>query len=169
NPSMYLDFKKIALGYKYKNGPGIYGPIIGKGTYIMRQLLPLNPNTGEGKSGVSWTVGAQGVEIEYDPKLHTYRLLKSITVADIGKVINTETAKGVVMGGMSMGLGLATREEFLYDEEATLQNTSLRTYKLMHLGEQPEYIVDFVETPQEDTAYGARGIGEQIGRASCRE
>ncbi len=57
---------------------------------------------------------------------------------DAGKVINPKAAKGgVVMGGMSMGgLGLATREEFLYNEKAELQNTSLRTYKLLHFGEQ---------------------------------
>lgn len=64
------------------------------------------------------------------------------------------------MGGMNMGFGLATREEFVYDENAVLEDTSIRTYKVMHFGEQPEYIVDFVETPQEDAPFGARGIGE---------
>ncbi len=159
-PSIFLDFKNIALGYTYKNGPGIYGQLIGRGNYVMRQLLPLDYETGRGKSGVSWTVGAQGVEIEYDPRLYTYRLVKAVTVADIGKVIHRKMAEGVVMGGMSMGLGLATREEFYYDKEASLQNTSLRTYKLIHIGQQPEYIVDFIETGQIDTPFGARGIGE---------
>lgn len=160
DPSIYLDFKKIALGYICKDGPGIYGQLMGRGNYVMRHLLPLDYETGKGKSGVSWTVGAQGVEIEYDPRLHTYRLIKAITVADIGKVIHRKMAEGVVMGGMSMGLGLATREEFFYDKDASLQNTSLRTYKLMHIGEQPEYIVDFIETQQKDSPFGARGIGE---------
>lgn len=160
DPNIFLEFKKLADGYKYKNSSGLYGQILGRGTYIMRQLLPLDAETGQGKSGVSWTVGAQGVEIEYDPRLHTYRLLRGITVPDVGRVINTKTAKGVVMGGMSMGLGLATREEFIYDEDGILQTTSLRTYKPMHIGEQPEYIVDFVETPQGDAPFGARGVGE---------
>ncbi|NMA95221.1 MAG: xanthine dehydrogenase family protein molybdopterin-binding subunit [Clostridiales bacterium] len=160
DPSIFLDFEEIALGYKYEKGPGIYGQLIGRGSYVMRQLIPLDIETGEGKSGVSWTVGAQGVEIEYDPRLYTYRLRKAITVADIGKVINIKTAEGVVMGGMNMGLGLATREKFTYSEKGQLQDTSIRTYKVIHLGEQPEYIVDFIETPQEDTAFGARGIGE---------
>ena len=30
----------------------------------------------------------------------------------------------------------------------------------MHFGEQPEYIVEFVETPQIDAPFGARGMGE---------
>ncbi len=49
-----------------------------------------------------------------------------------------------------MGLGLATREEFIYNVVGELENSSLRTYKIMHFGEQPEYIVEFVETPQID-------------------
>jgi len=160
SPHIFLDFKDIVHGYAYKAGPGLYGQILGRGTYIMKDIIPLDSETGEGRSGTSWTVGAQAVEIEYDPRLHTYRLLKAVTVADIGQVINSRTARGVVTGGMSMGLGLATREELLHDKNGVLQNTSLRTYKVMHYGEQPEYIVDFIETPQLDAPFGARGIGE---------
>ncbi len=160
DPNQFVAFKDIAHGYKYEEGPSIYGELMGRGNYIVKQLLPLDVNTGAGKSGVSWTVGAQGVEIEYNPRIHTYRLLRAVTVIDIGKVINPKMARGVIMGGMNMGFGLATREEFVYDENAVLEDTSVRTYKVMHFGEQPEYIVDFVETPQEDAPFGARGIGE---------
>ena len=160
NPEIYIDFKDIAYGYKYPNGESIGGQIIAHGNYIMKHLTPLNKETGEGKVGPSWTLGAQAVEIEYDPKLYTYRLLKAATVIDVGKVINPKTARGVIMGGMSMGLGLVTREMFIYDPEAILENTSLRTYKLMRYGENPEYIVDFIETPQIDGPFGAKGLGE---------
>lgn len=159
-PGQFVEFKDIAHGYKYKEGPSIYGKLMGRGNYIVKHLRPLDFDTGWGKSGVSWTVGAQGVEIEYNPKIHTYRLRKAATVIDIGKVINPKMAKGVIMGGMSMGFGLATREELVYNEDAILEDTSIRTYKVMYFGEQPEYIVDFVETPQEDAPFGARGMGE---------
>lgn len=59
-----------------------------------------------------------------------------------------------------MGLGLGTRESFAYDKAGRVLNTSLRTYKVMHFGETPEYLVDFVETPQIDAPYHARGIAE---------
>lgn len=158
--SKSVDFKELVHGYHYKNSSSIYGELIGRGNYIVQHLLPLDVNTGKGKSGVTWTVGAQGVEIEYNPKIHTYRLLRAITVVDVGKVINPKMAEGVIMSGMSMGFGLATREEFIYNENAILQGTSIRTYKLMHFGEQPKYIVDFIETPQLDGPFGARAIGE---------
>lgn len=159
-PDIYMDFKDLVHGYQYTSGPSIYGQIIARGSYIMSRLTPLDKETGKGRPGPSWTVGAQAVEIEYNPKNYSYRLLKAVTVMDAGKVINPKTAKGLVMGGMSMGLGLATREEFIYDNEAILKNTSLRTYKLLRFGENPEYIVDFIETPQLDAPFGARGIAE---------
>lgn len=38
--------------------------------------------------------------------------------------------------------------------------TSLRTYKVMRIGEQPEYLVDWVQTPNQVKPYGARGLAE---------
>ena len=160
DPKAFIWFKDLAHGYQFPKGSGIYGQLIGRGNYIMKRLVPLDKETGKGKTGTSWTVGAQAVEIEYDPKLHTYRLLKAVTVADIGKVIHPKMARGGVMGGMSMGFGLATREAFVHDNEGILKNTSFRTYKVMHFGEQPEYVVEFLESPQIDGPFGARGIGE---------
>lgn len=160
DPTTYIHFKDLAHGYKYPDGPSIGGQIIGRGNYMMKHLRPLDSETGKGKTGESWTVGAQAVEIEYNPTNYSYRLLKAATVIDVGKAINPKTAAGVIMGGMSMGLGLATREEFLYSDDGVLENTSLRTYKLIRYGENPEYIVEFIETPQIDAPFGARGMGE---------
>ncbi len=160
DPTKFIGFKDLVHGYKYTNGESIYGQMIGRGNYIMKHLTKLDKVTGEGKPSVSWTVGAQAVEIEYNPKNYSYRLLKAATVIDLGKAINPKAAKGVIMGGMSMGIGLATREEFLYNKNAILENTSLRTYKLLRFGENPQYTVDFIETPDIDAPFGMRGIAE---------
>jgi len=160
DPSVYLTFKDLAHGYQYENGNSVGGQIIGRGSFLMNDLNILDRETGKGKSGPYWTVGAQAVEIEFDPEEYTYRLLKAASVIDAGRVINPAMAEGIVKGGMCMGLGLGSREGFAYDEAGKVLNTSLRTYKVMHFGETPQYLVDFVETPQADSPYGARGIGE---------
>ena len=59
-----------------------------------------------------------------------------------------------------MGLSLASREYFPYNERGVMQATSLRNYKLLHIGQEPDYLVGFVETPQEDSPYGARVFSE---------
>lgn len=160
DPTIYIAVKDIAYGYTYPNGNTIGGQIIGSGTYTLRHLTKLDKETGAGKPGPEWTVGAQGVEIEIDTKTFQYRVIKAVSVIDIGRVLNQKAAEGQVMGAMSMGLSFAGRETFIFDQYARLLNPQLRTYRPLRFGEQPEYIVDFVQTPQIDAPYGARGVGE---------
>ena len=160
DPEIYVSFKDLVRGYKRENGLAVEGQILGRGSFIMSHITDIDEATGKGKPGPAWTVGAQAVEIEYDSKNFTYRLLKAITVIDAGKVINPKTSRGLIMGGINMGFGLATREAFAYDDDARLQTTTLRTYKPMRFGENPEYLIEFIETPQIDAPFGARGFAE---------
>ncbi|MZK51100.1 xanthine dehydrogenase family protein molybdopterin-binding subunit [Clostridium beijerinckii] len=160
DPEIYVGFEDLVRGFKQANGLAIEGQILGRGSYIMSHITDLDKDTGKGKPGPAWTVGAQAVEIEYDPNMFTYRLLKAITVIDAGKVINPKTSRGLIMGGVNMGFGIATREAFEYNSEGELQTTTLRTYKPMRFGENPEYVVEFIETPQIDAPFGARGLAE---------
>jgi CO/xanthine dehydrogenase Mo-binding subunit len=160
NPQKYIDITEVIHGYKYPNGNSIGGQVIGRGSFIMKHLSAMDKETGKGDPGPLWTVGAQAVEVELDTKEYTYRILKAASVIDVGKVINPMTAKGVTMGGMAMGLSLASREAFLYNDMGIILNPNLRTYKPMRFGQNPEYLVEFVETPEIDGPYGARGLGE---------
>ncbi|MEH7415246.1 xanthine dehydrogenase family protein molybdopterin-binding subunit [Neobacillus drentensis] len=160
DPSIGLDFKDVGYGYQYPNGNSIGGQIIGRGKFILRHLSHLDPETGEGKPGPEWSVAAYGVEIVLDRRDYTYRLLKACSVVDIGRVMNEKAALGQVMGAMSMGLAFAGRETFYFDELGRVLNPQLRTYRPLRYGEHPEYLVGFVETPQLDGPYGARGVGE---------
>jgi CO/xanthine dehydrogenase Mo-binding subunit len=160
NPNKSLDVNEVAMGYMYPIGNAVGEPVIGRGRYRFPGLTKLDPETGKGIPGPQWTVGAQAVEVEFDIREYTYRILKAASVFDAGKVINEATARGQIMGGMHMGLSFASRESFLYNDEGVVLNSQLRTYKLIRFGENPNYLVDFVETPYLEGPYGARGIGE---------
>jgi CO/xanthine dehydrogenase Mo-binding subunit len=159
-PDASIHFKDLASGLGYSDGRAVEQPIIGTGTFTMQNLTLLDPLTGVGRPGPNWTVGVQAVEVEFNPEDYTYQLRKAVTVLDAGKIINPKLAEGQIKGGMCMGLGLGTREDFHYSEEGALTNNCLRTYKVMHYGETPEYLVQFVETPEPEAPYGARGLGE---------
>ena len=161
DPAHGLPISAVALGYVYENGNAIGGPIIGRGRYIARGLSGMDPESGEGRPGLEWTMGAEGVELELDPRDGSCRVLRSACAMDVGKVIHPALARGQLAGAMAMGIGYATREAFSFDSRQGVQNASLRDYKLLRYGEDPEYFVDFVETPQGDGPYGARGLGEQ--------
>jgi CO/xanthine dehydrogenase Mo-binding subunit len=160
DPGIYIDLCNIVHGYKYPDGNTVGSQVIGRGTYVIPHLTPLDQDTGKGKPAPYWTPGAQAVEIELNMTDFTYKILRAATVLDAGKVINPKSANGQVMGGMCMGLGLGSREHLIYNEQQELLNTSLRTYKVLRIGEEPEYLVDWVETPNANAPQGVRGIGE---------
>ncbi|WP_044743906.1 MULTISPECIES: xanthine dehydrogenase family protein molybdopterin-binding subunit [unclassified Anoxybacillus] len=160
DPAIFIPIKDIAYGYKYPNGNAIGGQIIGRGNYTLRHLTPLDKETGAGKPGPEWTVCAHAVEIEFDKRDCTYQILKAVSVVDIGEVLNWKAAIGQIIGAMSMGLSFASRETFLFDRYERVLNPQIRTYQPIRFGEHPEYIADFIKTPQIDAPYGARGAGE---------
>ncbi|WP_434295767.1 xanthine dehydrogenase family protein molybdopterin-binding subunit [Clostridium botulinum] len=160
NPRIGIEISKIAFGYILPNGNSIGAQVIGRGSYAFNNLTTLDPKTGKGNPGPEWTVGAAAVEVEFDKKEYTYKIIKAACVVDAGKVINAGAARGQISGGMNLGLSFASREAFLFTNKGIIQNKQLRTYNIMRLGENPEYLVDFVETPNLDGPYGARGIGE---------
>ena len=160
NPSVSLPYKELVYGYTYPNGNAIGGQIIGKGHFIFQGLTKLDAKTGSGNPGPEWTVAAQGVEVEYDPIEYTYKILKAVSVIDVGKVLNQKTAEGQVMGAMSMGLSFAGRETFYFDQEGRVLNPQLRTYRPIRYGEHPEFVCSFIETTQADYINKARSLGE---------
>lgn len=169
NPEQFIAFKDIVQGYKSQAGESVGEPAIGRGGFMLKGLSMLDPVTGKGKTGPTWTVGAQVVEVEADLKTCTYRILNASTVIDIGKAVNPESMRAAIAGGMSMGLSLASREGFTYDEKGLPTSPNLRSYKLMHIGQEPDYRVGFVETPDENAPYGLRSYSEHgiIGMAAA--
>jgi CO/xanthine dehydrogenase Mo-binding subunit len=160
NPDRFILFKDIVQGFKTPDGKSVGEPALGRGGYMLKDLSYLDPKTGEGKTGPSRTPGAQVVEIEADLDTFTYRLISASTVIDVGNLINPEAMRAMIAGGMAMGVSLASRESFRYNDEGVLKTPNLRTYKLLHIGQEPEYRVGFVETPAEDSPYGVRPYSE---------
>lgn len=160
NPEKFIAFKDIVQGYKSNSGESIGEPVLGRGGFMLKGLSMLDTQTGQGKTGPNWTLGAQVVEIEADLKTYTYRILNASTVIDVGKVINPESMRASIAGGMSMGISLSSREAYIYDENGIATFPNLRTYKLLHIGQEPDYRVDFVETPDLQSPYGIRCFAE---------
>jgi CO/xanthine dehydrogenase Mo-binding subunit len=160
-PSISLELSDIVLGYVYPNGNAVFGQVIGRGRYIAKHLTDIEEATGKGHPDLEWTLGAAGVEVEVDCTTGYYKILNAVCCMDVGKVINPELAKGQTVGGMAMGIGYTTMEGFIFNTRGQVLNDSLRDFKIMRFGKQPSYIVDFIESPQLDGPFGARGLGEQ--------
>lgn len=160
SPERFIAFKDIVQGYKSPSGESIGEPALGRGGFMLKGLTQLDPQTGRGKTGPEWTLGAQVVEVEADIKTYTYRILNASTVIDVGKVINPESMRAMIAGGMAMGVSLSSREGYTYNENGIPRLPNLRTYKLLHIGQEPDYRVGFVETPEAPSPYGVRSFAE---------
>jgi CO/xanthine dehydrogenase Mo-binding subunit len=161
HPALAVSFAALSVGYAYPNGNAIGGPLIGVGRYIAQGLSNLDKETGQGLPALDWTYGAHGVVVEVDPASGQYHVLKIASAFDVGKVINPEIVRGQCIGGMIQGLGTATCEGYVYDEQGHLLNPSFTDNKIPTARDLPDVIESIaVETPQLDGPYGARGVGE---------
>ncbi|MBP7651792.1 xanthine dehydrogenase family protein molybdopterin-binding subunit [Candidatus Dependentiae bacterium] len=160
-PEKFLRYRDMAVGYAYSNGNGIGGPLVGVGRYMAAGLTNLDKQTGQGNPALDWTYGAHGVIVELDPETGEYSLIKSASAFDAGKVINSKAARGQCIGGFIQGFGTASCEGYIYNNKGQLMNPSFTDNKIPTAKDIPEEMeLFFVETPQLDGPYGARGIGE---------
>lgn len=161
HPESTLPYNKIAIGYTYPNGNSIGGPLIGRGKSIAQGLTFLNQETGEGRPALDWTFGAHGIELEVDKNTGDIEILKIASAFDVGHVMNKMLLEGQVVGGIIQGLGTALCEGMIYDNKGRLLTRNFVDYKIPTMQDLPEKIeLHFVETPQLDGPYGARGCAE---------
>ncbi|MHC6180058.1 xanthine dehydrogenase family protein molybdopterin-binding subunit [Clostridium sp. JNZ X4-2] len=160
-PENKVFYKEMAVGYTYPNGNGIGGPLIGRGKYIAQGLTILDKETGQGRPALDWTYGAHAFEIEVDINTGDIKILKVVTAIDLGHVINKMLVKGQMVGGIIQGIGTALSETLKYDSQGRLLTRSFVDYKIPTMKDLPELVkVHFIETPQLDGPYGARGCAE---------
>jgi CO/xanthine dehydrogenase Mo-binding subunit len=157
----FIPYDKLAIGYTFPNGNAIGGPIIGVGVYMAEGLTNLDKETGLGLPAFNWTYGAHAVEVEVDVETGEFTILKIASAFDVGKVLNYESLKGQVIGGIIQGLGTAICERYVYDSKGHLLNSSFTDNKIPTAKDIPLEIVPiFLETPHDKGAYGARGAAE---------
>ncbi|MCL2564012.1 MAG: xanthine dehydrogenase family protein molybdopterin-binding subunit [Oscillospiraceae bacterium] len=161
NPHQRVSYAQICMGYTYENGNAVGGPMIGRGKCIAQGLTNIDPETGQGKTALDWTYGAHAVEVEVDVRTGDVEVLHMASCMDVGRVMNEAMLNGQVVGGVLQGLGTTLSEAVYYDAEGNLLTRNLTDYKIPTFKDLPGNLdVSYIETPQLDGPYGARGVGE---------
>jgi selenium-dependent xanthine dehydrogenase len=84
---------------------------------------------------------------------------KVIAAHDVGKVINPTLLEGQIEGAVHMGLGQALSEEYAVRDGVPVTTTLKSLHIIPPTGMPPVECV-FVEEPQPEGPYGAKGVGE---------
>jgi CO/xanthine dehydrogenase Mo-binding subunit len=121
----------------------------------------------EGGSGsyaegpVFWEVCVAGAEIEVDLDTGVVTVLRTSTVADVGKAINPQLVTRQDEGATLQGLGNALFEEMHFAADGMLLNDTLLGYRIPAFRDIPATMTcSIVENGDGPGPFGAKGCGE---------
>jgi xanthine dehydrogenase molybdenum-binding subunit len=128
-----------------------------------------------GEYRVDWTqhLGEPGVE---HPVIHstfgyaaqlvvmdreTGKIERVLAAHDVGRAVNPLLCEGQIEGAVHMGLGYALTEDFPADPDTAVPtNMTLRSLGILRPKDVPPIDVILVESPQPNSPYGIKGVGE---------
>jgi xanthine dehydrogenase YagR molybdenum-binding subunit len=109
---------------------------------------------------------AQFCEVEADMKTGEVRILRFLAAQDSGRVMNRLAYDSQVIGGITMGIGLAMTEARVLDRNHTgkLVNRNWHDYKLPTALDVPAEMTSLPIEPEDTEANttGAKGLGEPV-------
>ena len=83
-----------------------------------------------------------------------------VAAHDVGRAVNPMLCEGQIEGAVHMGLGYALSEGFPCDESGRPTNATLKSLDIIRPKDMPSVDVILVESPQPDSPYGIKGVGE---------
>jgi aerobic carbon-monoxide dehydrogenase large subunit len=105
--------------------------------------------------------GAAACEVEIDPETGAVRLVRYVTVDDVGTLVNPMIVEGQVQGGIAQGVGQALIEECVYDPgSGQLVSGSFMDYGLPRADDLPPLVTASDPLPAPSNPLGIKGAGE---------
>jgi len=156
NPLLRITLEEVLRAAHYKE----QGSMIVEEAFYDPPNEMLNPKTGRGNMSATYIFGAQGAEVEVDLETGKVKVLKLVAAHDVGQVINRQTIKGQIYGGVVQGLGYALCEEYKTEEGRNL-NPNFLDYKIFSAPDIDFPIeIECIETHDQKGPFGAKGVGE---------
>ncbi len=156
NPLLRVSLEEILREAHYRE----------QGSMIISEAFYDPPNqmidmkTGRGNLSATYIFGTHGAEVEVDRETGKVKILQFVAAHDVGKVINRQTIKGQIYGGMMQGLGYALCEEYKTDKGRNL-NPNFLDYKIFSAPDVNFPIhIECIETDDKEGPFGAKGVGE---------
>ena len=109
----------------------------------------------------SFPSGCHACEVEIDPETGELTIVRFITIADPGTVINPLIVNGQLHGGVAQAIGEATLEEVVYqDGSGQLLSGSMMDYTMPRADDLPTFETVLKPMALDDNPLGAKGVGE---------
>ena len=102
----------------------------------------------------------QIADVEVDPETGKVTILDFTVVQDAGKAIHPSYVEGQMQGGVVQGIGWALNEEYAFNQEGQMVNSSFLDYRMPITLDLPMINTVIVEVANPGHPYGVRGVGE---------
>ena len=132
------------------------GELVGRGGYqdIKTKEAALGSPT------TFWEISWGAAEVEVDPDTGEIKLLKYVSLADVGQAIHPVLCEGQDEGGVMNAIGHTLLEEMIY-KDGQLLNPNLIDYRVPSFAHLPkDFETILVESHNGPGPYGAKGTGE---------
>jgi CO/xanthine dehydrogenase Mo-binding subunit len=131
--------------------------VAGRGSFY----TPLSMESPWGGVNPYWEADVGAAEVEVDRETGGVRVVKYVSVADVGRAINPRTCTAQLVGGIIMGLGHTLHEEMVFGDNGKLLNGNAAQYRVPLVTDQPENLISLtVENEDGPGAFGSKGAGE---------
>ncbi len=105
-------------------------------------------------------IAVHAADVEVDTETGNVQILRYTAAQDVGTAIYPPYVEGQIQGGAVQGIGWALNEEYWYDDDGLLRNSTLLDYRMPTAPDVPMIDAVIVEVPNPGHPYGVRGVGE---------
>lgn len=107
-----------------------------------------------------WETSVGGCTIAVDPETGVVRVLRYVSIADVGHALDRQMCEGQDEGAAVQGIGHTLFEQLAYEDGQPV-NATLLDYHVPTIDEAPdELVTELEESGDGPGPYGARGMGE---------
>ena len=141
DPALKMTFKELA------------GKLNGSGGPISSQVS-VDPK------GAGGAFSTHIVDVEVDPETGKVTILDYTAIQDAGKAIHPSYVEGQMQGAVVQGIGWALNEEYYFNQDGQMANSSFLDYRMPTSLDLPMISTIIVEVANPGHPYGVRGVGE---------
>ena len=127
---------------------------------LMRTGGPVTCSVSTVSPGIGPVIAGNLVDVEVDPETGKVDVLRYTAFMDVGTAVHPAYVEGQIQGGTVQGIGWALNEEYVYDENGAMLNSSFLDYRMPTAMDVPMIDTVMIEVPNPKHPFGLRGVGE---------
>ncbi len=121
---------------------------------------PISAQVSVDPRGAGGAFATHIVDVEVDPDTGKVTILDYTAIQDVGKAIHPSYVEGQIQGGVVQGIGWALNEEYRFNPDGRMENSSFLDYRMPTSLDLPMIGTVIVEIANPGHPYGVRGVGE---------